>query len=345
MSLAIVIHAARDLRLESAPVEPLGPRDVEVEIGAGGICGSDLHYYNHGGFGAVRLRQPMILGHEIAGTVRAVGAQITAVKPGDRVAVDPSRACGKCRFCALGLQNHCLDMRFYGSAMPFPHIQGGFRQRLVVEERQCVAIPDHMSLSDAAFAEPLAVCLHAKNRAGDLAGRHVLVTGCGPIGALAIAAARLGGAARIVATDVADRPLAMARQMGADHAVNVATDPAALDAFKADKGAFDVMLEASGNAAAIKSGLELLRPRGILVLVGLGGEAQLPLNMIVAKEIDLRGTFRFHAEFAQAVQAIASGRIDPRPLLTDVIPMREAVRAFDLAGDKSKAMKVQLSFA
>ena len=345
MSLAIVIHAARDLRLESAPVEPLGPRDVEVEIGAGGICGSDLHYYNHGGFGAVRLRQPMILGHEIAGTVRAVGAQITAVKPGDRVAVDPSRACGKCRFCALGLQNHCLDMRFYGSAMPFPHIQGGFRQRLVVEERQCVAIPDHMSLSDAAFAEPLAVCLHAKNRAGDLAGRHVLVTGCGPIGALAIAAARLGGAARIVATDVADRPLAMARQMGADHAVNVATDPAALDAFKADKGAFDVMLEASGNAAAIESGLELLRPRGILVLVGLGGEAQLPLNMIVAKEIDLRGTFRFHAEFAQAVQAIASGRIDPRPLLTDVIPMREAVRAFDLAGDKSKAMKVQLSFA
>ena len=345
MSLAIVIHAARDLRLESAPVEPLGPRDVEIEIGAGGICGSDLHYYNHGGFGAVRLRQPMILGHEIAGTVRAVGAQITAVKPGDRVAVDPSRACGKCRFCALGLQNHCLDMRFYGSAMPFPHIQGGFRQRLVVEERQCVAIPDHMSLSDAAFAEPLAVCLHAKNRAGDLAGRHVLVTGCGPIGALAIAAARLGGAARIVATDVADRPLAMARQMGADHAVNVATDPAALDAFKADKGAFDVMLEASGNAAAIRSGLELLRPCGILVLVGLGGEAQLPLNMIVAKEIDLRGTFRFHAEFAQAVQAIASGRVDPRPLLTDVIPMREAVRAFELAGDKSKAMKVQLSFA
>ena len=345
MSLAIVIHAAKDLRIEPQAVAHLGPLDVEVEIGAGGICGSDLHYYLHGGFGTVRLREPMILGHEIAGTVRATGAQISGVKPGDRVAVDPSRSCGTCRFCELGLQNHCLDMRFYGSAMPFPHIQGGFRQRLVVEERQCVAIPDAMSLSDAAFAEPLAVCLHAKNRAGDLAGKRVLVTGCGPIGALTIAAARLGGAAEIVATDIAGRALDIAGRMGADRTINVATQAEALAPFKADKGAFDVMFEASGAAVAIRTGLELLRPRGILVQVGLGGDAELPLNMIVAKEIDFRGTFRFHAEFKQAVQAIASGRIDVKPLLTDVIPMQDAIRAFDLAADKSRAMKVQLSFA
>ena len=343
MSLAIVLHAEKDLRVETVAAADPGPGEVEVRIGAGGICGSDLHYYLHGGFGTVRLREPMVLGHEIAGTVVRTGSGVSSVKTGDRIAVDPSRSCNACRFCQMGLQNHCLDMRFYGSAMRFPHVQGGFRQRLIVEERQCVAIPGSMSLNEAAFAEPLAVCLHAKNRAGDLAGKRVLVTGCGPIGALCIAAARLGGAAEIIATDVADRALAIARKMGADHTVNVAAD-AALEPFKAAKGYFDVMFEASGNPAALRSGLELVRPRGAAVMVGLGGEAPVPLNMIVAKEIDIRGTFRFHAEYGEAVRALAGRRIDASPLLTDVIPMAEAGRAFELAADKSKAMKVQLSF-
>src|SRR5215210_5334233 len=124
MSLAVVIHAPRDLRLEETEVPALGPRDVRVRIEAGGICGSDLHYYQDGGFGTVRVRQPMALGHEIAGTVEEVADDVTRVRPGTRVAVNPSRPCDACRYCRMGMRNQCLDMRFMGSAMRFPHVQG-----------------------------------------------------------------------------------------------------------------------------------------------------------------------------------------------------------------------------
>src|SRR5271168_5123895 len=133
---AAVIHAPRDLRIEEAEIPAMGPHDVKVRIRAGGICGSDLHYYQHGGFGTVRLKQPMILGHEIAGEVMEVGAEVTRVRPGDRVAVNPSQPCGHCRFCLDGQPNHCSDMRFYGSAMRMPHMQGGFREVLVCSEAQ-----------------------------------------------------------------------------------------------------------------------------------------------------------------------------------------------------------------
>jgi L-idonate 5-dehydrogenase len=345
MSLAVVIHAPHDLRVEAAPVADLGPSDVEVRVGAGGICGSDLHYFHDGGFGTVRIREPMVLGHEIAGTVAAVGAAVTAVRAGDKVAVNPSLPCGACRYCLAGLANHCLDMRFYGSAMRFPHVHGGFRQRLVADERQCVPLPSDLPLEKAAFAEPLAVCLHAVSRAGPLLGKRVLITGAGPIGMLTLLAARHAGAAEVVITDVAEAPLALAGRLGADRAVNVAAEPDAMTAYEAGKGVFDVMFEASGNPAALRQGIAALRPRGIAVLIGIGGEASLMLNVLVAKEVDLRGTFRFDAEFAWAVAAIASGRIDPSPLLTEIVPMAQARKAFYLASDRSRAMKVQLSFA
>ncbi|NUS71474.1 MAG: alcohol dehydrogenase catalytic domain-containing protein, partial [Ensifer adhaerens] len=188
---AVVIHAAKDLRIEDREPEAPGKGQVEVQIEAGGICGSDLHYYNHGGFGTVRLREPMILGHEVAGTIKALGSGVSALAVGDRVAVSPSRPCAACDYCQRGQQNHCLNMRFYGSAMPMPHIQGAFRQRLVAEAWQCHKIADGVSSNEAAMAEPFAVTLHAVSRAGSLLGKRVLVTGCGPIGALAIIAARV----------------------------------------------------------------------------------------------------------------------------------------------------------
>jgi L-idonate 5-dehydrogenase len=344
MSLAVVIHAPHDLRIEEGRVAELGPTDVEVRVGAGGICGSDLHYFHDGGFGTVRIKEPMVLGHEIAGTVAAVGPAVRRVRPGDKVAVNPSLPCEACRYCLAGLANHCLDMRFYGSAMRFPHVQGGFRQRLVAHERQCVAVPAEVPLEKAAFAEPLAVCLHAVSRAGPLLGRSVLITGAGPIGMLTMLAARHAGAREVVITDVAEAPLALARKLGADRAINVASEKDGMAAYEAEKGTFDVMFEASGNPAALRQGIAAVRPRGIVVLIGIGGEASLMLNVLVAKEVDLRGTFRFDAEFAWAVDAIATGRIDPTPLLTEVIPLARAREAFDLASDRSRAMKVQLSF-
>ncbi len=340
---AAIIHAARDLRVGTVDEQPLGPGGVRVRIRAGGICGSDLHYYQHGGFGTVRVREPMVLGHEVAGVVADVGAEVTRVRPGDRVAVDPSRPCGRCRFCLDGTPRHCLEMRFLGSAMRFPHVQGGFRELLVCTEAQAVPVPADLPLEHAAFAEPLAVCLHAASQAGPLQGRRVLVTGTGPIGALCILAARHAGAREVVATDIQDAPLALARRIGADLALNTRTDPAALDRFGADKGWFDVVFEASGSGPALAAAVGAARPCAAVVQVGLGGDVTLAINALVAKEIQLRGTFRFDREFELAAGLIASGAIQVAPLLTEVVPLADAVRAFDLAGDRSRAMKVQLA--
>lgn len=341
---AVIIHAPNDLRVDDVPTGEIGATDVKVRIGVGGICGSDLHYYQHGGFGAVRIREPMILGHEISGTVDAIGADVSSVAVGDKIAVNPSVPCGECVYCLDGKPNHCLDMRFYGSAMRFPHVQGAFREMLVAKQEQCFPVPANVDLTTAAFAEPLSVCLHAVKRAGSVIGKKVLVTGTGPIGALAVAAARRAGAKDIVATDVMDEPLVAAKQVGADEVINVAKNPERLEAYAANKGTFDIQIEASGNDRAIVAGLGALKPRGILVQLGVGGDASLPLGLIVSKEIDIRGTFRFHEEFAWAVEFLSRGLIDASPLLTDVISIDKAQQAFDLAGDRTKAMKVQLSF-
>ncbi|KYG99092.1 L-idonate 5-dehydrogenase, partial [Bradyrhizobium sp. DOA1] len=254
---AVVIHAPKDLRIDSYPDAAPAPGEVRVRIANGGICGSDLHYYHHGGFGVVRIQQPMALGHEIAGVVADVGDGVTGVKPGTRVAVNPSRPCGQCLHCQEGMRNQCLDMRFLGSAMRFPHVQGGFREFITVDATQAVPIADRLSLAEAAVAEPLAVCLHAGKQAGPLLGKRVLITGCGPIGALMILVSRFGGAAEIVVTDVAEAPLAVARKLGASHAINVAANAAALDPWRTGKGVFDTLFEASGNQAALRTALDV----------------------------------------------------------------------------------------
>jgi L-idonate 5-dehydrogenase len=311
----------------------------------GGICGSDLHYFRHGGFGAIRIQEPMVLGHEVAGTVAAAAPDVTAFKIGDRVAVNPSRPCGACRFCLEGLPNQCLDMRYYGSAMRMPHSQGAFRDALVCNASQCHAVAPGVPMAEAAVAEPFSVALHAVGRAGSLLGKRVLVSGCGPIGVLAIAAAKLHGAAEVVATDVVDEPLAIARRMGADESINAALDKVWVARNAVDKGSFDVMFVCSGNERALRDGLEVMRPRGVVVQLGLGGDVSVPQNLIVAKELSLSGSFRFHAEFALAVKMINDRRVDLSPVITHAFPVRDAVSAFELAGDRKRAMKVLLDFS
>lgn len=342
---AVVIHAARDLRIDEVATAAPGPHEVRVRIEAGGICGSDLHYYQEGRIGTIVLKEPMILGHEIAGIVDQVGAAVDNISRGDRVAVSPSRPCGHCRFCQMGQQIHCLDMRFYGSAMRSPHVQGAFRESLVADARQCHVVPASVSAAEAAMAEPLAVCLHAAHRAGPLLGRRVLVTGSGPIGALCAMSARRAGATEVVATDVTDAPGDTMRRVGVDRFLNVAAEPEALAEYSKDKGAFDVLMEASGNAQALISAFSAVRPGGVIVQVGIGSPAVLPLSVIVAKELELRGTFRFHEEFALAVTLLAKRLVDVQPLISATMPFTEARAAFDLAGDRSRAMKVQLAFS
>lgn len=341
---AIVIHAARDLRIEDRPEETPGPGQMRLRLATGGVCGSDLHYYNHGGFGTVRLREPMILGHEVSAYVEAIGPEVAGFVPGQLVAVSPSRPCGACRYCLEGLPNQCMNMRFYGSAMPFPHIQGAFRESLVADAAQCVDATG-LTPGEAAMAEPLAVTLHATRRAGDMLGKRVLVTGCGPIGVLSILAARRAGAAEIVATDLSDFTLSLAARVGADRVINTGTTPDALAGYGADKGYFDVLYECTGVAAALAGGIAALRPRGVILQLGLGGDMTLPMMAITAKELDLRGSFRFHSEFAVGVGLMRQGLIDVKPLITHSVPLDQAEAAFRIASDRSLAMKAQIVFA
>jgi L-idonate 5-dehydrogenase len=343
---SVVVHAPLDLRVETiAPTTAPGQGQVKVNLAAGGICGSDLHYYQHGGFGTIRLKEPMILGHEVAGIVVAVGEGVTRVSVGDHVAVNPSHPCGHCRYCIEGHPNQCLDVRFYGSAMRFPHVQGAFRDEIVITQEQAYPVKPEVPLSEAAFAEPFSVALHAATRAGSVLGKKVLVTGCGPIGCLTIMAARQGGASEIAVTDVSAPALATAAKVGADYALNVAEKPDALAPYAPNKGYFDMTFECSGNPRALVGALEVTRPLGAVVLVGLGGEATLPMNAVVTKELEVCGAFRTGVEFGWAVDLISNRRVDMRPLLTATYPVEKAVEAFQFAGDKSRAMKVQLSFA
>jgi len=340
---ALVIHAAKDLRLED--IESAQPESDElmIEMSVGGICGSDLHYYNHGGFGTIRLKEPMILGHEVSGVVTELGSPDLGFAIGDLIAVSPSRPCYNCNYCFNGQHNHCENMQFYGSAMPMPHIQGAFRQQLTAKASQCVKA-NELTAGEAAMAEPLAVTLHATKRAGSLLGKKVLVTGCGPIGVLSIIAARHSGATEIVATDIADNALSIAQTCGADRVINVSKNPTDLDVFSSGKGYFDIMYECSGNNQATTSGITTLKPQSILMQLGLGGDMSLPMMQLTAKEIELRGSFRFHPEFRTAVELMAAGLVDVKPLITHTVGLPEAESAFKIANDRTIAMKAHINF-
>ncbi len=338
------LHGRNDLRIDTEDVPPPGEGQVLLAIASGGICGSDMHYLSDGGIGTIRVREPIILGHEASGRVLGVGPGVVDLAEGDAVAINPSRPCGACRYCAEGLQMHCLNMRFNGSAMRLPHEQGLFRDRIVVGAAQCLKVPAGADLAAVACAEPLAVCLHAAKLAGDLTGRHVLVTGAGPIGTLCTAIAAADGAAEIVVTDLQDAALEVASRMGATRCINVARDGAAMAGYEADKGHFDIVFECSAAAPAIRSAIAMLRPRGTIVQVGVAGDTPMPLNAIVANELKLQGTFRFNDEFRQAVDAITTGRIDVLPVITHRFPLDQASEAFATAADRSHSVKVHLNF-
>ena len=339
------LHAKGDLRVETEASTKPGFGEVSVAIGAGGICGSDMHYWQDGGIGTIRVQEPIILGHEAAGRIVAVGDGVDGLSVGDLVSVDPSHPCGDCTFCNRGLPNQCTDMRFLGSAMYLPHAQGLFRDRVTVGARQCHKVSDDVTVAEAACAEPLAVCLHAAGIAESIEGKRVLITGAGPIGSLMTAVAASKGASEIVTTDLHDLPLRIARKMGAHAVVNVRSDPDGLTPWKKLKGQFDLVFECSAAAPAIAQAIECLCPRGTFVQVGSAGPTAVPLNLLVGKEIVFLGSFRFDAaEFADAVGAISTRHIDVRPAITGSWPVAKAEAAFSSAADRSRSVKVHLTF-
>jgi len=338
MPFAAVIHAARDLRFECVAEGQLPEGHVRLRFGGGGICGSDLHYFLHGRTGSFAVVEPLVLGHEFAGEVIAANGSGLKVAVGDRVAVNPQRTCGQCPRCREGRRNLCTSVFFMGSASKRPHMQGCFAETIEVGAEQCFPVPKRVPFEQAALAEPLSVCLHAANRAGELEGKSVLVIGAGPIGLLLAAVAKQRGGARVVASDLEASALERARAMGADAVHQV---PAPLP----DAGAYDVVFEASGSPKGVTTAIEAVRRGGILVQVGnLPGEAfPVPFNLLMAKELDVRGSFRFADEYGTAVKMIVDGDIDLKPMITASLPLSRAVEAFELAADRSRSAKVVLT--
>ena len=344
--LAAVCHGKKDLRIERVEDRALGAGEVRVAVVFGGICGSDMHYFHSGAVGDFKVREPLTLGHEVSGVVVEVGAEVTHLAPGMKAALDPSKPCLVCSYCRAGRSNLCSNMFFLGSAGRFPHVQGGFAQQLVLRQDQVIPVPEATDLLKLSVAEPLSVGLHAASRAGPLVGKRVLVTGSGPIGLLTARAARHAGAMEVVATDIADRPLEVARQyMGASHTVNVACDPQGLARFEADGGYFDLAFEASGSAAALASIFKVIRRGGRIVQVGMlpAGTAPVPVNVLQSREIELVGAFRASDEFRLAVRLIIDGTIDVSPILSGTYPLFRAAEALELAPDRSRFVKLHLA--
>lgn len=340
---ACVIHGAERVLIEEAPRPAPARGQIRLRFAFGGICGSDIHYFQHGRVGDSILRGPMVLGHEFSAVVDLPGEGVEGFAPGDKVAVTPARPCLNCDQCRRGLTNLCTDMAFMGSAARFPHCDGGFASELVVEARQCIRLPQEADLRHVAMAEPYAVALHAAAMAGDLTGATALVTGAGVIGQMCATAARAAGAARILMSDIAPAALARARELGVDEVFD-AGDPAAMAALT-DSPRCDAVFEASGAAPALGTAIAAAKPRGTVVQVGfLPPKAPVDLAKLLTREIRLVGTYRFIDEFAEAVRQIVEGEVDLRPMISADMPLDRPEEALARALDKTAALKVMVHF-
>ena len=334
---AVVVHRARDLRVDDRPVPEPGEGEVRLTMTHGGICGSDLHYYLDGRVGNFVLREPLVLGHEVVGTVDLDPSGQHAA--GTPVAIHPAYADHTCPECEAGHTNTCRNARYLGSAASDPQTQGGFAEQTVVRLDQLRPLPDGLDLARAVLAEPLGVALHAVNQAGDVGGKSVLVSGSGPIGALVVAAAAARGAREVTATDLQDTPLEIARKVGATHTIRV-------DQQAVPELTYDVAFEASGSPRGLSAAIASVVRGGTVVQVGSlpSGDLQVALAALVAREITLRGAFRFTDEIDEALHLLAT---DDRfqHVVTHTFPMADVVEAMAVAHDSGVSSKVVLELS
>ncbi|MGF6823216.1 L-idonate 5-dehydrogenase [Microbacterium sp. ZKA21] len=339
-NLAVIAHAADDLRVEDAgPVSPAADEAV-VRIAYGGVCGSDLHYWQHGAAGASVLREPMILGHEVSGIVDIPAADGSGPDAGTRVVVHPLTPHGDgATPWPEDRPNLAPASSYLGSALHLPHTQGAFARRVALPSRMLRSIPDALDLRTAALAEPAAVAWHAVDRAGDVRGRSVAVIGAGPIGQLVASIVQRGGASSVTVTDLEARPREIAEARGLS-ALDARDEPA-ISALHAD-----IVVESSGTVPGLAAAVSAAVRGGIVVLLGLqrAGDVPAPIATAITRELDLRGSFRFAAELDEVIDALADGSLDVTGIVSQVLPARDALDAFALAADAARSCKVLLDF-
>lgn len=325
---ASLLKRQREMALETANVPTLADDQVLVQVSAVGVCGSDVHYYQHGRIGGYVVDHPLILGHELSGRISAAGDRVDPSRIGQRVAVEPQRPCRSCRECKTGNYNLCPDIEFYAT----PPVDGAFAEYVAIQNDFAHSIPDNVSDEAAALIEPLSVGIWACRRAGIGPGSRVLIAGAGPIGIITSQAARAFGASDIYITDISPDRLDFALGHGATHAVDPRTEPVeGLDV--------DAFIDASGAPKAVRSGIRAVRPAGRVILVGLGADdVELPVSYIQNREIWLSGVFRYANTWPLGIQLVADGTVDLDALVTGEFPLAEAEAALN-AGSRPGQLK------
>jgi L-iditol 2-dehydrogenase len=349
-SKTAVLDSVRQMHWESRTVPEPGPLEVRIQVRKVGVCGSDVHYYTHGRIGGFVVESPLVLGHEVSGVVEAVGEGVTSLKVGQRVALEPGYPCRRCSYCKSGHYNLCPSMTF----MATPPVDGAFSEYVIWPEDFTFAVPDSVSDDAAALLEPLAVGIWAARRGGVKSGDSVAVIGAGPIGCTSIQAAKAAGASTIIAVDLEDFRLELARQVGATHTVNSRTHNAvdeirrithALGSLPLSHAGVDVAFETAGSVPTCRMSLEAPRPGGVTVLVGLPPEPEVSLDIVSAasRETDIRGIFRYANCYPAAIALVASGAIDLDVLVTHRYAFTETQAALEFADrEKKTSMKVMI---
>ncbi len=338
---AAVLHKAKDLRLDDVPTPEVGPDDVLVQIKSVGICGSDVHYWRTGAIGDFVVEAPMILGHEVAGVVAEVGANVTSLGVGDRVALEPGVPCRRCEACKTGRYNLCPDVQFFAT----PPVDGAMSDYAVSPADFAYKIPDSLSLEAAALIEPLSVGIHACRR-GDLkAGQSVLITGAGPIGLTSLAAAKASGATEIFISDVRPHRLEVAKKMGATHTFDARDDAEAVISEATNGRGVDLAIECAGAEAAFVSCLKAAKSGGTIVVVGLGDDStySVPMVELAVKELDVKGIFRYVYTYPAAINLLTSGAVDVEAMITHHFPLSDMLTGFEYAAEGTDgAVKVMI---
>lgn len=339
--VAAVLHGAKDIRIENFKMPELLPGMVLLRINRVGICGSDLHYYEHGYCGGFVPSSPFILGHELSGEVIS-SSDVLPV--GSRITVNPARSCGLCEYCTSGRRNLCRSTIMLGSGSTNPPTNGAMAEYVTVRADQCHLLPEGFDDGLGAMIEPLAVALHAVKRAGTINNKKVLITGGGTIGLLTALTAKALGSLRVVVSDI----IPERRQSALDSGVDMVLDPSLKDLGEKVRDltsdGFDIVFEASGAAPALRQAFDLVRPGGTIVQIGTLGAENIPLpaNLLMTKEIQFIGSFRYGDVFDEAISLVATGKIDLRSFITGIMPLNDIQKAMDLAADKKHALKVQL---
>ncbi|XP_053317811.1 sorbitol dehydrogenase [Spea bombifrons] len=340
-NLSVVVHGIGDLRLENRPIPEPGPNEVLLKMHSVGICGSDVHYWQHGRIGDFIVKKPMVLGHEASGTVVKIGASVTHLKPGDRVAIEPGVPRETDEFCKTGRYNLSPTIFFCAT----PPDDGNLCRYYTHNSNFCYKLPDNVTFEEGALIEPLSVGIHACRRAGVTLGSRVFICGAGPIGLVSLLVAKMMGASQVVISDLSSVRLEKAKEVGADFILQVTSENPEQIAQKVEGllGCMpEITIECTGAESCIQTGIYATRSGGTLILVGLGpAMVNIPIVNAAVREVDIRGIFRYCNTWPMAISMLSSKRVNVAPLVTHRFPLEEALEAFETT-KKGLGVKVML---